>query len=54
MFFRLKRAAPYEKRLDLPLFSAFSCGFLSVGLSGGSAAEEGGLFAAEMKKAANS
>jgi hypothetical protein len=38
MFFQLKMAAPYEKRPNLPLFSAFFRRFLSVGLPGGSVA----------------
>ncbi|WP_168208310.1 hypothetical protein [Janthinobacterium tructae] len=54
MFFSLKRAAPYEKISNLPIFSAFSCRFLSAGVSGDLLAGRGGLFAAEMKKAANS
>ena len=54
MFFRLKRAAPYEKRLDLPIFSAFSCAFLFAGMSGDLLVGREGLFAVEMKKAANS
>ncbi|MBW3512591.1 MULTISPECIES: hypothetical protein [Janthinobacterium] len=54
MFFRLKRAVPYEKWLDLPLFSALFRSFPSVRVSGDPAAWRGVLFAAEMKKAANS
>jgi hypothetical protein len=54
MFFRLKTAAPYEKSSNLPLFSAVSCRFLSAAMSGDLLAGRRGLFAAEMKKAANS
>ncbi|MGK5004987.1 hypothetical protein [Janthinobacterium sp. LB2P70] len=54
MFFRLKRAVPYEKGLNLPIFSAVFSRFPSAGMSGELAAGRGGLFAAEMKKAANS
>ncbi|MGK5073791.1 hypothetical protein [Janthinobacterium sp. ZB1P44] len=54
MFFRLKRAFPYEKRLNLPIFSAFFRRLPSLRASGGLLAGREGLFAAEMKKAANS
>ncbi|NHQ91390.1 hypothetical protein [Janthinobacterium lividum] len=54
MFFRLKRAVPYEERLALPIFSAFLRSFSSAGMSGELLAGRRGLFAAEMKKAANS
>jgi hypothetical protein len=58
MFFRPKRAVPYEKRQNLPVFSAFFRLFLSVGMVCGSAMAawplRGGMDIAEMKKAANS